>query len=275
MLMAIAENKAGRISIPGTDGSVSWREVFRRSEDLLTAVFFGRLQYLSDAGINRVLGVLIGQEAADSLGTLRTVECWPHLTGLEDRRWVEPDVLLHFECGLVLIEVKPPFGGDQYLKQWQAEVHSLVAECRSGERSPPEIVHFLALGRNTLPVGAHALDDFRTEGCFELSVHTREWEAILAAIPTWTSECSRGDAAVFKDWIRAFELFGLHYEVPRYWTELLTKEGSTVSLAPLSWWQVGNSAGATQAACSRPTEKPWIPLLQFVRDNSLELNTWK
>lgn len=274
MLTAIARSKAGRISISGNEASVSWREVFRRSEDLLTAAFFGRLRYLSDAAINRVLGVLIGQEAADSLGVLNKVEFWPHLTGLKDRSWVEPDVLMHFECGLVLVEVKPPFGGGQYLEQWQAQVHSLVAECRGKERSIPDVVHFLALGRNTRPEGEYVPDDFDTQGCFELFIHTREWETILAAIPNWTSACSRVDAAVLADWMQAFELFGLHYEVSRSWTELLAWKAPTLSLTSLSWWR--STEFAIQAGPHLADEiAPWYPLLQYARNNPLELDAWK
>lgn len=276
MLTAIAKGKAGRITFPGIEASVSWREVFRCSEDLLTAVFFGRLRYLSDNGITSVLGVLIGQEAADSLGELHDVEFWPHLTGLKDRSWVEPDVLLHFESGLVLVEVKPPFGGDQYLEQWQAEVHSLVAECRDGERSAPEVVHFLALGRNNWTAGEHEPDDFDTEGCFELLIHTLEWETILAAIPNWASDCSRADAAVFEDWMRAFELFGLHHEVTLSWRELLAWDVPPLSLTALSWWSTLNTERATQDAPPRAAENSsWASLLQYARNNPLELDGWK
>lgn len=276
MLTAIAKGKAGRISIPGSEASVSWREVFRRSEDLLTAAFFGRLRYLSDPGINRVLSVLIGQEAADRMGALDEVEFWPHLTGLKDRSWVEPDVLLHFETGLVLVEVKPPFGGDQYLEQWQAEVHSLVAECRDGERTAPDIVHFVALGRNNWTAGKHQPGDFDTGGCFELFIHTREWEILLAAIPTWTGECSRADGAVFEDWMRAFELFGLHHEVTLRWSDLLAWKAPPLSLSSLSCWPTPDSGLAMRVTTTPADEAPpWAPLLRFANNNPLESDVWK
>ncbi len=275
MLTAIAKGKAGRISVPGNADNISWREVFRRSEDLLTAVFFGRLRYLSDTGVGRVLGLLVGREAADGLGTLEDVEFWPHLTGLKDRSWVEPDVLLHFQKGLVLIEVKPPFGGSQSLEQWKAEVHALVAESRNGERTLPGIVHFLALGRNGRLADVHDADDFDTWGCFDLFIHTREWEAILAAIPDWASECSRADKAIFEDWMRAFELFGLHQDISRSWRELLVWDAPLLSLTPLSWWtKDGMNATEQDAPAHANQTEPWFSLLQYVRNNSLELDTW-
>lgn len=276
MLTAIAKGKAGRISVPGSEATVSWREVFRRSEDLLTAVFFGRLRYLSDGGISRVIGVLMGQEVADRLGALHDVEFWPHLTGLKERSWVEPDVLLYFENGLVLVEVKPPFGGEQYLAQWQAQVHSLVAECRDGERAAPEVVHFLALGRNSRTVAKHKPDMFDTKGCFELFIHTSEWEPILAAIPTWADGCSRADAAVFEDWMRAFELFGLHHELAYTWDELLSWKAPSLSLNALSGWPMPKSGLAEQAASAPVVELlPWATLLLYAQNNSLESDVWK
>ena len=45
MLMAILNNKAGRIENAQGD-AVSWREIFKAYEDLLTSTFFERFSYL-------------------------------------------------------------------------------------------------------------------------------------------------------------------------------------------------------------------------------------
>lgn len=45
MLVALTSGKAGRLKTEIAPGT-SWREVFRASEDLLTASVFGRLIYL-------------------------------------------------------------------------------------------------------------------------------------------------------------------------------------------------------------------------------------
>lgn len=278
MLTAITEGKAGRISIPGSENSISWREVFRRSEDLLTAVFFGRLRFLSDESVRLVMALLIGQEAANNLGQFEETEFWPHLRGLQDRSWVEPDILLHFENATLIVEVKPPFGGAQYLEQWQAEVHSFVAECANGAREAPEVVHFVALGQNSCPSGSQPTAEFDTQDYFKLWVHAQEWESIVDALPGWRAECSRADAAVFEDWSNAFELFELYErKVPLTWSDLTVfNQAFPLSgdmLALLSRPGDGASPSDTAPAPEK-ISRPWQPLLAFARANPLELCTW-
>ena len=74
MLKAILQSKAGRINLPGEPNPVSWREVFKYREDLLTAVFFGRLRYLSQQTANSVMALLIGDNAAAELGDIKSLE---------------------------------------------------------------------------------------------------------------------------------------------------------------------------------------------------------
>jgi len=278
VLTAIANSKAGRLHLEGSELTVSWSEVFRRSEDLLTAVFFSRLRYLSDFGLGKVLGFLIGQEAADSLGELDEIEFWPHLVGLEQRSWVEPDVLLHFKNATLIIEVKPPFGGDQGLIQWQAEIHAFVAECLGDRRSTPETVHFLALGRNTRPQGEQSTSEFDTKGCFELFIHTREWEPLARALPVWKDGCPRTDTAVFDDWRMAFELFELHVDVERYWEDLVAwSDRFYLSMSSLTVWSQPECQPSALTILPMTMETPlsWRALLGFARTNPLELTSWK
>lgn len=50
MLVALTNGKAGRVGSEIKAGT-SWRDVFRTSEDLLTATVFGRLAYLRGAKV--------------------------------------------------------------------------------------------------------------------------------------------------------------------------------------------------------------------------------
>lgn len=279
MLTALTSGKAGRINIPGSEDSISWREVFRRSEDLLTAVFFGRLRFLSDEGMAQVMGLLIGSEAANKLGSFQEMEFWPHLTGLKDRSWVEPDIILHFENATLIIEVKPPFGGGQYLEQWQAEVHAFVAECIDGNRATPEVVHFVALGQNICPIGKQSISEFDTQDCFNLSVHAQEWESIVTSLPNWSAECPRTDAAVFEDWTEAFELFNLQPPlVQRHWSDLLVfSQNTPLSPKMQALLQESQTAVLLPSNTIKPERGPkaWQPLLDFTQNHPLELHTWK
>jgi hypothetical protein len=278
MLTAIASNKAGRVRFDGSELNFSWREVFRRSEDLLTAAFFSRLRYLSDASLARVLGLLIGQEAADRLGALDEIEFWPHLVGLEQRSWVEPDVLLHFENATLIVEVKPPFGGDQCLAQWQAEIQAFVAACRTGSRTLPPTIHFLALGRNKRGMNVQVDDEFDTRGCFELNLHTREWEPLVLAMSNLAEGSGRSDRAIIEDWQKAFELFGLHVSVQHSWAGLVgMTTSSLLSVTPLTAWPVLplSEVDGTSPNMANGFNSSWQALLGFALIHPLVIPLWK
>ncbi|MFL9592733.1 hypothetical protein ACKC5O_12120 [Aeromonas schubertii] len=63
MLHAILHGKAGRIEREGE--SLRWLDLFKGSEDLLTATFFGRLPHLSDGALKAVLRFLLGDNPLD------------------------------------------------------------------------------------------------------------------------------------------------------------------------------------------------------------------
>ncbi len=77
MLKAILEGKAGKASVEGIAEAQSWREIFRKREDLLTAVFFSRLRYLSEDGEQKVLALLVGSQLAQTLGCIHEIIYWP------------------------------------------------------------------------------------------------------------------------------------------------------------------------------------------------------
>jgi len=255
MLTAVASGKAGRIQIAGVEHRVSWREVFRRSEDLLTATIFSRMRYLSESSLNSVMGLLIGKEAAQELGLLQGIDFWRNLEGTHGRTKVQPDVLMWFDDALVVVEIKPPFGGDQYLGQWKAQIHAVAHLCAQDDESFPACVHFVGLGRNTRHVKSQSCEDFDTQGAFDLRLHTAEWDTLSESIPRMRVSALGADLAVFDDWLSAMELFGIQSAAYR-WPELFAwasrrelsldairclpkmpemKISSSLRVAPASW----------------------------------------
>lgn len=252
MLQAIWQGKAGRIEQDGS--SVRWRELFRRSEDLLSATFFGRFPYLSDAALSAVLECLIGSPAG-SLSPFEKLELWPRLTRLEERSYVEPDVLLRFRDELVMIEVKPPFGGGQYREQWLAQTRALAVE---DEYANYQRIYYVALGNAQLqPLSCAELPDARFVG-----MTLREWGQLrLALLETTTFETCRQDRAILDDWLCAFELFGMAPYIPS-WTPLFSYAGSLhCDLSHIASIHLAKTA---------PVLPTWSSLLDYACQLSLE-----
>ncbi|MGN4933984.1 hypothetical protein ACTFBW_08640 [Aeromonas rivipollensis] len=206
MLHAILRGKAGRIEREGE--SLRWRDLFKGSEDLLTATFFGRLPHLSDGALRAVLRFLLGDNPLDP-ATFQRLELWPKLASLQDRRYVEPDVLLHFDDALVVIEVKPPFGGDQYREQWLAQVTAVVSEAEFDDYE--DRLYYVALGN--IPVAPLSRPDL-PERFVQMTL--RDWEPLrryLQTAPEFVEAC-RQDRAIRDEWLQAFELFGMAPVVP-------------------------------------------------------------
>lgn len=127
MLLALTNGKAGRVKWDIASGS-TWRNVFRASEDLLTASVFGRLSYLDGPMLwtilRRTFRVLPDFKVVD----LVNVEFWP-VWDKDDvsGRTVEPDIFLQFHVGDpaqrvdVIVEAKMGVGAVQNAAQWQKQ----------------------------------------------------------------------------------------------------------------------------------------------------------
>jgi len=251
MLQAVLNGKAGRIERGGE--AIRWRELFKRSEDLLTATIFGRLPYLSDEVVTALMELLIGDQAAATLSPFDQLELWPRLCEWDARVYVEPDVILCFERELVIIEVKPPFGGSQYQGQWRAQISALEAE---EEYRDYERIYFVALG-NTLPATLPATvlpERFAP-------MRQLEWEPLRRFVQTHpVFDERRQDAAIRQDWLQAFELFGMLPLVPG-WQPLLDY-ASGLDLAQGFRW--------LPATPSLPAINRWEPLLAFAGGLNLD-----
>jgi len=272
MLKAVLEGKAGRVSVDGEE-RLSWRDVFRKREDLLTAVIFGRLTYLSETAQERILANLVDVEAAGLLGQINEIVFWPQLQGLHGRRYVEPDILMIFDNAMLLIEVKPPFGGDQYESQWRNEIASLLLqkETENSDWEVPEHAYFLSLGRNMenwSEIAGRLKEEFSDDGL--KGVFIREWDELShKIIKMHEEEEDSRNRAILYDWIEAFELFGIA-EKPRPFDEIVNTK-LTVSG---DWRKLFEQI-------SMPTEEQttitidWQSLNKFANQQELRIQSWE
>ncbi|GFO70033.1 hypothetical protein GMLC_36120 [Geomonas limicola] len=210
MFKAVVKGKAGRIQLEN-GSSLSWRDLFRKREDLLTATFFGRLRYLSQAGEQKVLALLLDQDAATRAGAIKHIEFWPKFSK-EDQGYVEPDVLMICENACVLVEVKPPFGGDQHIGQWKHEITQATKEWAADGLFTGDDqwqLHFLALGRNVpeWKVNARSLEEKFSQ--WKLRVHTQEWLPLRDCIAKICEQEAGRDRFIYQDWLEALQLFGV------------------------------------------------------------------
>lgn len=278
MLTTIIKNKAGRVQLPGSDVSLNWREVFRRNEDLLTGVVFGRFRYLSRDALVAVMDCLLKGTASSTLGELQAIDLWPQLKGLEGRSFVEPDVLMTFQAGAVLVEVKPPYGGDQHVAQWKAEIQAFAANVLERDEGSTSILHFVALGRNQRVQAEEALVQLGSDlqRKLSLTIYQREWEHLIEFVSTWQSAGVASDDAVFDDWMEAFDLFGL---VPKtspaaMWPSLVAWPGNRVPLLEsLAAWpsrsRDGKGPDAPSSLPSTGRVVEWGALVEFSTNHPL------
>jgi hypothetical protein len=152
MIHALSRGKAGKVSIDGE--KESWREIFRKREDLLTSMFWSRISYLSEDKLNRFMAQVLSEDRFD-YGPLKEVDFWAryNYSTRKKQRKVEPDLVLEFRDIDILIEVKPPFGKGQSKEQWTQEVEAYL---QSGSENK---LMFLAMG-NCQSNTADWLDEF-------------------------------------------------------------------------------------------------------------------
>lgn len=148
MFRAMQQGKAGRTATDLPAGA-PMRDLFRHSEDMLTATVFERLSYLpGPVAWGLLCGTLHGLPVRRMV-ELVDIEFWPRWSiERDDASWVEPDVMLTLDLGdparrtLLLIEVKT--AGGQTTGQWKKQLDTLRTQI---EADDPEIdVIFAALG---------------------------------------------------------------------------------------------------------------------------------
>ena len=210
MLQAIMQGKAGRVEIEGK-APESWRNVFKKREDLLTAAFWTRIGYLSAESRFLFISEFLGLSKSE-LGEYRQVNFWPRYS-LEmknvDQNSVEPDVVLEFEKADILIEVKPPEGGWQYHQQWQREITAYHQDERRKEQ-----LYFIALGN--IP---KSLGEFNNKLIVNYKDNTkviqREWHNAKNALLS-LQNVDIHEQHIVRDCLSALSLYGIRVALPEY-----------------------------------------------------------
>lgn len=212
MLRAILGNKSGRICVG--EESVSVREIYKNREDMLTAAIVSRLTYLSDSEVDLLFNHIF-VEANQDFHQISTVEFWPNFSSSIQER-VEPDVIVHFDWGVMVIEVKRPHDSYQYAEQWIKELESLPYSYREGD------IYFLSLGgssaNNTTELKRFEVlqsnfEDMNLPSPQGMSYQT--WEGLINYLQARrdSGDLNRSDDNIIGDMIEALELYGVHTNI--------------------------------------------------------------
>ncbi|MFN3735531.1 hypothetical protein [Comamonas testosteroni] len=185
---------------------------------------------------------------------------------------VEPDVEICFSNALVIVEVKPPFGGRQSIKQWCAQIQAIAAEMADTDEIPQNF-HYVALGRNTFDANSDTPTDFGVADIIEPVIHQVEWDSIAQALPKLHVNATASDSAVLEDWAAAFVLFGMAPPEPFHWGELLawSKDHSlTHEQIPWHIWPTPVSDPETQTPTAQKLAGiDWSALQNFSSNHRL------
>jgi len=219
MLKAILHGKSGRIESQ-SDSTISWRQLYKAREDLLTAAVFCRFGYISQQLQAELLRSWL-TNASSSFDDFEDIEFWPSFTYEYDdgTNRVEPDLVLRFSSANVIVEIKPPTGGNQSYTQWYREIASFLND----EKSTNKPLYFLGIGR---------IENVDIPYCREQLINEFEELKDLVALP-WqqvTNQlieidkrdskhvCPR-DKRVIHDMLQALSLYGLKVS-PFKWEDL-------------------------------------------------------
>ncbi|WP_335902308.1 hypothetical protein [Shewanella algae] len=186
MFVAISKGKARRVEINGQD--VSWRSLYRRSEDLVTAVVWSRLAYLSPRSLQVVLSRLF-PDIGPLCHELKSIELWPY--------WgIEPDVVLHFESLTLVVEAKRVNEDNwQSSTQWRGELEA------AKERYPDKQLALFAIGGlGQRPVQeVFRLKQELPETLQSIPVQGMSWQQFYQVIVAFTDAAHAGEAILIRD----------------------------------------------------------------------------
>ncbi|MGO7582399.1 hypothetical protein ACC689_09645 [Rhizobium ruizarguesonis] len=218
MLVALTNGKAGRIADEVKAGS-SWRDVFKNSEDLLTAAVFERLTYLRGPRLWAILREAFGTELPDyKVVDLVDASFWPTWPENEEgTKTVEPDVFLQFKVGDpevridLIVEAKYRPGYDQYAHQWKRQwtaYHKFVAD---DEEATPYLLAIGGLGAHAASTTQRLKTELLADGLEVLAI-AANWPKLLDAITAELEKVEDSEERrVIGDIIEALALAGFRH----------------------------------------------------------------
>ncbi|MEY8201260.1 MAG: hypothetical protein RPS47_18640 [Colwellia sp.] len=224
MLKAIIYSKARRVSIDEQE-SVRWADAYKQYEDLLTAAVFGRFAYLSESLQNGLLHSWFRNQITDKrhFYGFEEIKFWPKYKK-QTLNSVEPDILIRFEHCNLLIEVKPPLGGNQKLDQWKNETSAFLDQPENNDKP----LHFLAIGRIKRHDSITWLNILKQHSDNQYPHKLRHtaaltWQPIANSIINLlfkaSEKISKIDKRVLSDILQALKLYGLNTTL-FHWSDL-------------------------------------------------------
>lgn len=243
MLNAILNSKSGRLG-RDAERSVSWRDLFKGSEDLVTATIFERLSYLpAETAWNILAAAAGGQLHSYRMAELTTMEYWP-MWDVEGRsRGVEPDVFLELKLGdpalKVQVIVEAKHGGSQSADQLKAELKAWAQAIESDQIEVPDLLVILAIGGLRSTSKKHQLElDFDAvtqdfNSLPETTLLPLDWDDLARAFALLAPK-TQHEQRIVDDMREALGLYGYYHVVePRHLELLLDHRPVNRSLTAL------------------------------------------
>lgn len=216
MLNAIIHGKSSRVNTGSGEESISWKQLYQKREDLLTASFFTRFSYLSPVNQHRILKHCFSDQG--DFTEFEEIDYWPKydLPEQEGRKFVEPDLLIKFKDFDLLVEVKPPQGGDQYIAQWQLEIEGYLAQ-----EIKTKPLKFLAIGRINKVSDAEISDLKSKVNDDHFILASVKWKKIAVFIYNLlqSSSVDTQDKLILKDMLKSLNLYGIRGH-DLYWSDM-------------------------------------------------------
>lgn len=222
MLHAILSSKSGRLH--SGDAVTKWRDIFRGSEDLITATVIERLSYLSGATAWSVLTKALGNTLSDfRIAELVEIEFWPMWEHESRKFGVEPDVFMQFDLGdpvkrYHLIVESKFWGNSQSTSQWAYQLSAYDQLLQSEEIDSADSVVYIAIGgandsdlwRQHMLAELDKEELFQTANITNLSFGMIGWMELVKACVV-TKPSSPEEARILKDMIKGLGLYGYSY----------------------------------------------------------------